>query len=281
MSNFELIDDYLGNRLNEADRKAFEQQVQGDPSLKSEVDFQRQIIESVKQARVTELKAMLSNVPVGGSMWSGTKLAASIVSAGLVSTVLYFYLNGDPATVVMEDNQPKEEVVIPADATTLKEEPIGSMPVVKDSTQAEDQTVVIDKKKSIKTNQVPSPVHKPDLDLVDPSIDLADSGKGKIDPAINTKTEGDISVSKMDVITGLTDKKHNFHYQFSEGKLKLYGPFDRSLYEILEIHGVTHAVFLFYKENYYLMNEDQTEITPLQLIKDAQLLKKLKEYRGR
>jgi hypothetical protein len=84
----------------------------------------------------------------------------------------------------------------------------------------------------------------------------------------------------MEVITGVADKKHTFHYQFVQGKLMLFGPFDKSLYEILEIHGDVPAVFLFYKENYYLLDVSQTSITALRSIQDGQLLKKLKAYRN-
>ncbi len=61
----------------------------------------------------------------------------------------------------------------------------------------------------------------------------------------------------------------------------LYGPFDKSLYEILEIHGDSHAVFLWYKDNYYKLDEQQHNITRLEPITDATLVKKLKEYRGK
>ena len=90
-----------------------------------------------------------------------------------------------------------------------------------------------------------------------------------------------LTASHIQVETDSSSKKYNFHYQFNNGKLQLFGPFDKSLYEILEINGDNHAVFLFYRENYYLLDEQQNQITKLQLIKDSALLKKLKEYRGR
>jgi len=88
-------------------------------------------------------------------------------------------------------------------------------------------------------------------------------------------------VSKLDVVTQPADKKYSFHYQFTQGKLHLFGPFDRNLYEILEINGDSHAVFLFYKENYYLLDEAQTAVMPLTPIRDGKLLQMLREYRKR
>jgi len=278
MDNFELTDHYLSNRLDELDRKAFEQQLAGDPSLKAEVNLQKQIIEGVKQARAAQLKSMLNNVPVGVSMWTGTKLATAVVSAGLISSFLYFYLKGDNEIVSTNTNQqPQQEVVMAPDAIKEEKTVEETIPLKEDVSTSK---LAKDEKKQIsKTNTVTTPVRKPDIQVVDPSAELTEANEPK--DLVNHENNTEISASRMQVITGISDKKHNFHYRFSEGKLRLYGPFDKSLYEILEIHGVSHAVFLFYKENYYLMNEDQSDITPLKLIKDAALLKKLKEYRGR
>jgi hypothetical protein len=40
-------------------------------------------------------------------------------------------------------------------------------------------------------------------------------------------------------------------------------------------------VFMFYKEQYYLLDVNQTKAAPLQPITDRELISKLKEYRGR
>jgi hypothetical protein len=280
MSNFELIDDYLANRLNEADKQAFEQQLEGDPSLKRDVEFQRQVVEGVRHARAIELKSMLNNVPVGGSAWTGGKMAAAVVSAGLVATLLYFYLQDN------SENTPPvspltEEIVELSDGSKLE-------PTSASTTEAVDSVLINEPVKEeqlqqksavVKKSKATTPVRKPDIQVTDPSDELNDTSDGKTGTSISNR--GEISPSKMEVVTGVTDKKHSFHYQFSQGKLMLFGPFDKSLYEILEIHGDGHAVFLFYKENYYLLDEAQSSITALQPIRDGQLLKRLKEYRGK
>ena len=277
MDNFELIDDYISNRLNEPDRKSFENQLEGDPTLKEEVDFQQKVVEGVRQARAIELKNMLNNVPVSGSLWNGGKIAAALVSAGLVATSVYFYMKEDVQTVA-----PVEEVRKEITAPSSQRDIEPATPTVEPKTEERTSTGTVQprEKPKVLTESKPStPVRKPDIQVVDPSSELTESKQGATTSVAPSRAE--ISVSKMEVITGLTDKKHNFHYQFAQGKLMLFGPFDKSLYEILEIHGDGHAVFLFYKENYYLLDEQQSEITELKYIQDAQLLKKLKEYRGR
>ena len=82
MSNFELIDDYLSNRLTGAEKEAFEKQLNNDPSLKSDLDFQKRIVEGIRTARATELKSMLSKVPVGGASAS---MDFSVMKSSVVS----------------------------------------------------------------------------------------------------------------------------------------------------------------------------------------------------
>lgn len=275
MSNFELIDDYLTNRLQEADRKAFEQQLETDASLKEDLAFQRQLVEGVKRARVAELKSMLSNVPVGGNSWSGGKTITAAVSAAVVITSLYLYMKDDAKTLTTSEAQTEDSANLPdagsKETTSLTSEDL----TVKESSDIQNPDG--GKSAITKDKKVTKPVRKPDLNVLDPSAEFSDTEQvtSEVTPA-----RSEISLSKMEVITGLVDKKHDFHYQFVQGKLMLYGPFDKSLYEILEIHGESHAVFLFYKENYYLLDETQTAITSLHPIRDGQLIKKLKEYRG-
>lgn len=277
MSNFELIDDYLANRLNEQDRKAFEQQLEGDPALKEEVEFQQQVVEGVRHARVVELKTMLNNVPVSGNSWSGGKVAAAVVSVGIVVTSLYLLLKEDQAPIASAE-KPNQEITNAGDSSAAK-------PVLSAEEESKDEVSSEAKEQPAKENsktenkdKTTTPVRKPEIEVVDPSDEFKEPEE-KTDTGAPVRSE--ISTSKMEVITGSADKKHTFHYQFVQGKLMLFGPFDRSLYEILEIHGDGHAVFLFYKENYYLLDEKRSKITSLEPIRDGQLLKKLKEYRGR
>ena len=81
------------------------------------------------------------------------------------------------------------------------------------------------------------------------------------------------------VETDTEHKKYTFHYVFQDGKLILYGAFEKHLYEILEfISDDKRTVVLFYKENYYLLDINKSTPTVLTPIRDRRLLKKLSEY---
>lgn len=286
MTNFELIDDYLTNRLTEADKVAFEKQLASDPSLNADLELQRNILEGIKKVRALELKTMLNNVPLTGlnGGFTGVKIAAAIATVGLVSAGLYYYLSSPaenptaaPQQEVVTSSPQPENLNSPPDQNTPPSETIVEEDKEKEKDSSENTKLPA---KSNAKKEVEQPVaqeNRPKIEVLDPTEELPLEGEDE--PSETEGVRSVINASHIAVETNPSSKKYNFHYQFSNGKLMLYGPFDNSLYEIIEISGDAHAVFLFYKENYYLLNEKQAEITALHPIKDSALIKKLREYR--
>lgn len=277
MSNFELIDNYLTNRLSKTEREAFESQLISDPELKADLDFHTGVIEGVKKARATELKAMLNNVPITSVPvieLSPLKIAAGLAGIALIAAVMYLYLNETPE--VPKIPAPIEDSVnqIKSDTDAIK--PVET--VVENSVASEvgkpEPSSVPEKSKpsnKISTKEVAKPV----LEVVDPSEDLTESTATRATRGIKPA----LAFSTPEVEIDSSNKKYPFHYQFINSRVILFGSFDKSLYEILEINGGSHSVFLYYKENYYSLDESKQEITPLVVIKDKTLIQKLKEYR--
>src|SRR5258706_4733435 len=132
MSNFELIDDYLTNRLGEQERVSFEQRLGSDPALKADVDLQKHIVAGVKKTRAAELKAMLNNVPVGGGFSSGPmagKIAAGVVAVGVAATSLYFFLSPtgspsrEPAVIFKKQTEPPASTKKPTEGAPVQQNP--------------------------------------------------------------------------------------------------------------------------------------------------------------
>lgn len=284
MTNFELIDDYLTNRLTESEKVVFEQQMASDPSLKADVELQKNILEGIKGARAAELKSMLNNVPIGSPVsvsFSALKIAAGIVGAGLLIGSIYYYMQpkglkeGPNLSTSIQDSLQDNDSVESGKKIIPLEEPAKEDDNTTIVTEPEKEKVPVRKKEKAK----PSAVNQPKIEVHDPTEELSsEDNKNEIVTPENSKSA--VTLSHIQVETDSSSKKYNFHYQFNNGKLQLFGPFDNSLYEILEINGDNHNVFLFYRENYYLLDEQQDEITKLPLIKDAALIKKLKEFRG-
>ena len=277
MSNVELIDDYLTNRLSQQDRNAFEAQMKSDPTLKADVEIQSQIVDGLKKARASELKAMLNKVPVGGpASMSPLQIAAGVLGTAILVSSIYFYFKPDATpevpnnTTTLEDsnkqNEPIEET--PAIQEEKKDNPANEVKV--EETTKQKSVAPIEPKATAKS------VTKPALDVVDPSSELTESTatRGSVESSKPVRAS-----SKMEVEVDSSNKKYAFHYQFVSNKMILFGSFDKGLYEILEINGNINSTFLFYKENYYLLDDSKNEITPLEMIRDKTLLQKLKEYR--
>ena len=294
--DFELLDDYLTNRLSDQDRSAFEQKLKADPDLQHEYALQKRLIQGIKDTRIAELKSMLNNVPVpsGGT---GNALATKIL-LGTVATIIiggaaWFFLRSDetiPAPVV------KTEEAIPSEKPSETQ--------ATPETKAEDQTIPSTKQEAVETdkNQTsagtehskPSLAKKPDplsapaekkTDKEGPVLDVFtpenDASTGKDNTEIDRKSALTPAASSLIVETDRDNRRYTFHYQFREGKLFLYGPFETNLYEIMEFFaGEKRTVFLYYKDHYYLLPEADDQIRPLTAISDPELLKKLKEYRN-
>ena len=273
MTNFELIDDYLTGKLSEAEKAAFEQQLAADPTLKAEVDLQRQIVEGVRQARVAELKAMLNQVPVGGSA-SFTSWVGGLAAVAVVGVVTVWYLRGEVQTQPQDEIPAQVELVAPA-----PEVPDHSAPAnpdmeepQKEQAKVEPKTNVTEKPKAKEEN----PVVQPKLDVVDPSHELNSDNPTVEEAGEPTGTRTDRKPLEVKVIT---DGRYDNHYQFDQSVLVLYGNFEKTLYEIIEIQGDEQLSFLYHQNRYYKLNGNSNAIQKLIPITDPQLISKLRELR--
>jgi hypothetical protein len=282
--DLELLDQYVGNRLNAQEKAAFEQQLQVDAELKNELLFQQRIAGGIRKARAVELKQLLNNIPLSSIPNQGpsllTQISLSVVVGGLIGAGMYFYFRQDqsaiPSPVIETMEEIKEEKSVPGESVDEQE--------IKNETPAEPQPEIA----SPKNNTSPVPKNttpeKAEEKPVEPStLDVFDPGE-ELDATSNVSEEENktgTSSSPSIIVETLTDKRYNFHYQFKDNKLYLYGSFEKNLYEIMEFFSDNkRTMFLFYKDNYYLLNEENEKVRALAPIKDEILLKKLKDYRG-
>jgi hypothetical protein len=288
--DFELLDQYVSNRLAAQERTAFEKKLAEDSSLRQEFQIQQAVVKKIREARVSELKTMFNSVPTTALETGGTSVGSQIALWAGVATVVgagvYFYLTSDsgktpqnvsqqdqvtnevpqatepaqtPATDEPTDNKPSEQAVTP---------PAKSQEESSEPAQSPTEPGADDEAKG------PAPI-----DVFDPSEEDKQSTDSKIPEVASGSTP--LHKSSIAVELDSNNKRYDFHYQFKNGKLFLYGMFEKNLYEIMEFFSDNkRTVFLFYKDNYYLLNEDNDTVKPLTPISDPTLLKKLKDYRG-
>lgn len=273
MTNFELIDDFLTGRLSGAEKEAFEKQLAADPALKAEVQLQQQVVEGVRKARAAELKAMLNNVPVSSGLnLSTTQWIAGTATIAIVGVASYFLLSSHQQQPATEQQVVEQKV---AEPQLQPQEPANTETATQPEKQATSEPQS-EKKTEEKKETVAAPVTQPKLDLIDPSDELADSDRQ--DNAMDNVTGNRTELSKVEIKV-VTDSKYDNHYQRVDNTVVLYGKFDKSLYEIIEIHGDEHLVFLFHNNTYYQLEEDTNAIQKLNAIQDQKLIAKLRERR--
>ena len=274
-----MIDDYVADKLSETAKADFERGMEADPALKSEVGVQQLIVNGIRKARAAELKAMLNQVPLssvatwsGASLWSGwspLRMAATIGTLAVIGTGLYFYMKSSENII---QNIPGAEVPI----DSLMPDEVTEEPIIENKEEETTDTKETVVPKENKVTLQKQNATTPKVEVVDPSEEMLS------DDAAMEKTEtpkSGISLSSIQVEKDAKNKQYSFHYQFWEGKLFLFGSFDEALYEILEVHGDHHAMFLFFKDSFYLLDQSKEDIMALTPVQDRSLIKKLKEFR--
>ena len=296
--DLELLDDYLTNQMSDQDRSAFEQKLKADPDLQHEYALQKRLIQGIKDARVAELKSMLNNVavPTGAGNALGTKALLGTLATIIIAGAAYWFLKQDQ--IAIPATETKTEETIPSAEPPQSENIPDASPKQQETSVKKEQPAEQDKNQTSAGTEhsKPSLAKKPDP-LAAPGEKKSEKSEGPVldvftpDNEVNASEEGNTNLdngteltpaaSRLIVETDRDNRRYNFHYQFKEGKLFLYGPFEKNLYEIMEFFADDkRTVFLFYKDHYYLLPEADQQIRPLSAITDAELLKKLKEYRN-
>lgn len=296
--DLELLDDYLSNRLEGTDKADFERKLESDASLQNELAVQKELVEGLKQARIAELKSMLSQTvipPPSASSVAG-KIAAWVIAASIVGAGSYYLLRekdnaetaSEPAGVT-ERSDAADNTVAKGNSEIEKAEPEVGRVEEKSLATEESNKETVEKKaeadqsvKAPETKTAPqksAPVIQPELTPYDPTKE-PESTTDKPELSDELGVAGHTGSSIVVEVDG-SNKKYDFHYRFADGKLYLLGSFEKDLYEIMEFfNNKKRTVFLYYHSNFYLLDESQEKPTPLTAITDPQLLQKLRDYRG-
>jgi hypothetical protein len=276
--DFQLVDDYLANRMPAGDRASFEKQLQVDMELTSELNLQKSLVEGLQRARVVELKNMLSKIPVSTIATTSstvvTKAALWIGVSALVGTGLYYLFSEkdtpEVATPLEIVTNNKSEV--PVEPVTPVEKPVAIAEEKK-----EKKTHLAEPKKVIRAPKKEATV-EPKIEVFDPSAELQENSSEPNEEILIDNEVTPVSTSTIAVEIDSNNRKFNFHYKLEGDKLILYGEFEKNLYEILEFIGEEkRTAFLYYKQNYYTLKQIN-KATNLVPVKDPVLLKKLREY---
>lgn len=278
MKNFEKVEAYFNNELNDSEKSDFLSEVESNTELKSEYDFQNEVINGIKEARKVELKAMLDKVPIA-SIPAATSGLYKILIGGaaslIIGTSLWYYFNSASEVNMASETKVEEfsPIVEERDQFTETKQSVAKLDVEKSSKEETRPSSV--KNKNTKNSNINKPnVPTAQDDFVDNSLQDENleipSDISKVNINLASKVNVEIKVKK----------KYSFHYQYTQGNLILYGNFEDDLFEVLELNKEDQVeVYLYYESNYYYIKDKSGLITPLEAVANKNLKNKLERLR--
>lgn len=292
MTNNERIEAYFNNELTESEGQQLMQDINSDASLKSEFQFQENVIDGIKDYRKKELIARLDNIQVASTGQSILLKSLGIVGIATVVTVgTYMMINqAEDQPVINEELNNTEQIVAqPEDTQDAVVEEIASNPIVEEKAN-EDMVAEADDVPSDVASDATTTV-TPDNDdstvvpnIVIPEVEEPESGTSlNVDEDLNAPEAMASSAirlrSSTDVEVKLS-KRYDFHYQVKDGGLILFGKFNDSPFEVIELktnQGINS--YLYFEEHFYSLANVSDEIMPLRRIENKELIKELEKRR--
>ncbi|SFB77067.1 hypothetical protein SAMN05421780_101397 [Flexibacter flexilis DSM 6793] len=298
----EKIEAYLNDALSTTERKAFEQNMTTDSSLREEVSLQQDIIEGLKRERRAMLKARLSNVELPpleaadiaatGALAYWAKWLGGAALLGGAIFAAYYWSNNEPETSGVANQQPATTIVV--EKPTAAVAPVISQETaVTDADQVQHSNPQTPVAQSVNKQAIPSKnadkaktttsLSAKAGQVAAPVIDGNDSDNGfeKTDNGANTPT-GNIaneSVKASPRPEVIVEKSKDLSYQYFNNKLYLYGDFNSTPYELLELNSPSgRKMYIYFGNSFYALEESQNT-TPLHAVKDADLINNLNVLR--
>ena len=292
MTNNERIEAYFNNELPEADKQQLMQDINSDASLKSEFQFQESVIDGIKDYRKKELIARLDNIQIVSAGQSILLKTIGVVGIATVVTVgTYMWLNrAEDQGITTDDVTNTEQLLTQPEETqaeVVNEIDPGSAVAdeeINEEEQVNKELVAV----PVETETASIKSDKDDSTLV-PEVIIPDVQEPETGSSVNV--DEDLSApeamssstirlrSSTDVEVKLS-KKYDFHYQVKDGGLVLFGNFNDSPFEVIELktnQGIN--LYLYFEDHFYSLANDSEEIKPLKIIENKQLIKELEKRR--
>jgi len=287
------IDEYHAGRMTSSEMDAFEEELSSDPSIQAESDFQRDIIDGLKEFRKAELKTRLSSIDVTPAWFEFVQQSTLLKSFGgvavatLVGTGVYFMAESNEEIEELEPitiDAPKELSlsidwdIKPVKLSVLDVEDVKSTASFNTkSVELVDFSEVVSETTTEETKNEASL----SLDFAAPTVE-------------NIKDEEALEVSSLDELPRNGSAKEdeepievdhevtknlNVKYKYYDGKLFLSGDFDRAPYEILEINSANgRRIYVKYLNKYYKIGVTD-KLTTLPQVFDVNVIKELELLR--
>jgi len=288
LTNEEFVNRYLDNELSEIERLDFENKILHDSELREEYNFQKDLIEGIKETRRLELKSRLSNIPINTPLYQTIGFKAVAIASITASVGIgAYYLFSNTNDIQLSDIDLNSNQLTLTEEVDIPKIPEAITPIFKEEPKKEVVMDVISQEKP-KTEAVAKNTEAVEPKIIHPNViqpDIVETFEEEdvtpkeinIDPQINNLDEIKENVESTVEISTVKDKRNKFHYKFFENKLYLLGNFNDMPYEIIELNtSKGKSYFLFYNNSFYKLNSEQVKPAPLVKIENDSLVNELK-----
>ena len=283
MTNSERIEAYFDEQLSSTEKESLLRDIEADQSLKAEFEFQKQVIEGIQTYRKQELISKLNTIKVGSAGSSTlTKILGAIGIAAVMTGGLYWYFGSDEEikSVESEIEIASEEPKVPS---MTEDTPVAENidEVAPEKAETSNEIVETESGKAVETAPQEESVN-PEInvpEMAEPDSENIAAVEDNHDAPESLKSETVAVSSSADVEIKL-DKKYDFHYQVINGDLTLYGDFNDSKFEVIELKtnkGI--KLYLFYNERYFELSSDSKDIKPLVPVENKSIINELDRRR--
>jgi len=282
---FRLIDAYFDGSIGPVEKLMLKKRIENDPLLKAEFDLQKNIVDGLATSRKMALKARLSAIDVTTTPSLISSLFNAKVAVGTLALFaalgLWIFWPIDetdyiaPVDLSISDSFYLTQTTLPSipgitqsqDQVAENAEKDESAPFITALNQGATALKTDTKEEKGAKVKPQSLVSFEDDKLFEHREDIEQL---KLKPAkIDRMIEIDISLQPPVV-------EEKFHYKYFNNKLYLYGNFDDQPYEILELNRQgKRDLYLSYKNNIYVIEENITEINQLIKLDNPMLIKEL------
>lgn len=288
------LEAYFSGEMKGADRLVFEGRVESDPVLKAEFENQQDVINSLREHRVAELKTRLNNISVEptliGSLLQSSVLKPIVYGVGSLAVVggSYLFYNTDAAIEYhLERLEGKKEYLTASNLKINKQ----ILDYRWEAPKYERLIALVEKEDHAEIGSKPSAVavqSTKEVAFEVPEIGNDLTGDEFKAPGLSIdeakKIEQVPTLAKMDKvhINTVFSRKYNFHYKMEDNRLFLYGKFNDSPYEIIELNTPSKkTLFFFYNGSFYDLSKEANTVTPLSRIEDERLIDQLGQLKAK
>ena len=280
-----LVNKYLDNNMSGSEKYIFEDQLTSDPLLKAEFEHQNEIIGGLKEYRKNQIKTQLNNVSISPGLLgiisqSASMKALSFVAASILTGTGVYYFSSETTVKMTSLSRVESKLNYISSPLDLK----GSKAKLdyrytKKFNSTSWSILEVEKEEGGDKLEVEPSVIDFNVPEINENIsnDIHPQPDQILEKAVSRNAPfSDVAkIEKID-IENISTNRYKFHYKLDHNKLYLYGKFEASPYEIIEINSSqTKKLFFYYNGNYFRLNQDVKEISPLLSIQDAEVIREL------